>query len=749
MAVSEPLSAAIWFCLNHCDYSNAAFLAERLHAEVSSEDTLYLLAMCYYRQGNIKRASYLLSCHPLSNPESKYLSARCLVEQEKYALAEQELTGSSNLRKHEPAVDSIAEEYGQLSGHVFALLAQCCRQTYRDEKAAFYLKASLKHNPFLWESFSTLCLMGIEISPKQYFQPEACPLFSAPSLAVKNKRTINQLIDTSQPYPIASSDENVDPNQKPPARQLRLCTPQIREVSVSTSSLMSATDLQQTATGMETATGFTPFLAETATSSGIRMNNQKSFLKLKPGTPMSPLFGVLPMMTLPGTPITSDVTFTTPSSSQLMTPNITASTTRLQTSYHTPQTRTQAMAPPPVPTKPQPVRRTEKSVPPNSPATQSPALPSNPPVTRKVQTRSASRDSRQAQVASPPRRSARLSGLTPINTPRSHGRKINTRSMATQSKVKSKPPVHLQSPLISPTSSTPFTAHVQQSCATVVDPSPLSTTKPDVMSTTALSGVKELPETPGVVETASYAMAANHTVLVEALRQGLESLMNLLSAIGFAYCALWAYDCKQALKLFNQLPPHHFNTSWVLRHVARAHFESAQYKKAAKVFHEIRNNDPHLHEDMDVFSSILWHTQEEMELSKLAHDLTDSNKKTPQAWCAVGNCFSLQRDHESAIKFFERACQVDSMFAYAHTLLGHEYLAVDNAAKALACFRNALKANSRHYNAWYGIGMVYYKQEKYKLAEFHFSRSLAINCSNAVLCCHIGIVSILPDMLAD
>jgi anaphase-promoting complex subunit 3 len=83
MAVSEPLSAAIWFCLNHCDYSNAAFLAERLHAEVSSEDTLYLLAMCYYRQGNIKRASYLLSCHPLSNPESKYLSARCLVEQEK------------------------------------------------------------------------------------------------------------------------------------------------------------------------------------------------------------------------------------------------------------------------------------------------------------------------------------------------------------------------------------------------------------------------------------------------------------------------------------------------------------------------------------------------------------------------------------------------------------------------------------------------------------------------------------------
>lgn len=41
----------------------------------------------------------------------------------------------------------------------------------------------------------------------------------------------------------------------------------------------------------------------------------------------------------------------------------------------------------------------------------------------------------------------------------------------------------------------------------------------------------------------------------------------------------------------------------------------------------------------------------------------------------------------------------------------------------------------------YGMGMVYYKQEKYKLAEIHFSRALSINRSNAVLCCHIGIVS--------
>ena len=29
-----------------------------------------------------------------------------------------------------------------------------------------------------------------------------------------------------------------------------------------------------------------------------------------------------------------------------------------------------------------------------------------------------------------------------------------------------------------------------------------------------------------------------------------------------------------------------------------------------------------------------------------------------QAWCATGNCFSLQKEHDTAIKFFQRAIQV-------------------------------------------------------------------------------------------
>ena len=71
-----------------------------------------------------------------------------------------------------------------------------------------------------------------------------------------------------------------------------------------------------------------------------------------------------------------------------------------------------------------------------------------------------------------------------------------------------------------------------------------------------------------------------------------------------------------------------------------------------------------------------------------------------QTWIATGNCFSLQKEHDVAIKFFRRAIQVDPDYAYAYTLLAHEYVFIEELDKALACFRNGLRVDSRHYNAW-------------------------------------------------
>ena len=133
--------------------------------------------------------------------------------------------------------------------------------------------------------------------------------------------------------------------------------------------------------------------------------------------------------------------------------------------------------------------------------------------------------------------------------------------------------------------------------------------------------------------------------------------------------------------------------------------------------------------------------------------LVEMDKNCPQTWCVVGNCFSLQREPEVALKFFLRALQVikertlisrrnflylrvnfyvllvvlivdqitfivkrlllyfyyslsiifyqiDPCFTYAHTLYGHELANNEDLDKAVQSFRHSLLHDDRHYNAW-------------------------------------------------
>lgn len=84
--------------------------------------------------------------------------------------------------------------------------------------------------------------------------------------------------------------------------------------------------------------------------------------------------------------------------------------------------------------------------------------------------------------------------------------------------------------------------------------------------------------------------------------------------------------------------------------------------------------------------------------------------------------------------------QVDPTFTYAHTLYGHELVSNEDLDKAMKCFRTAILYDERHYNAWYGLGTIYYRQEKYDLAEFHFRKALSINNSSSVLKCFLSMV---------
>jgi hypothetical protein len=94
--------------------------------------------------------------------------------------------------------------------------------------------------------------------------------------------------------------------------------------------------------------------------------------------------------------------------------------------------------------------------------------------------------------------------------------------------------------------------------------------------------------------------------------------------------------------------------------------------------------DPHRLTGLDLLSTTLWHLRREVgwlscsgvcagcpllthtlcplsdqvDLCYLAQRATDFDRLHPHTWCVVGNCFSLQKDPKTALRFFERAIQV-------------------------------------------------------------------------------------------
>lgn len=209
------------------------------------------------------------------------------------------------------------------------------------------------------------------------------------------------------------------------------------------------------------------------------------------------------------------------------------------------------------------------------------------------------------------------------------------------------------------------------------------------------------------------------------------------------------YQCSNAVKALSKLSPAQRDTPYVLSMLGRLHFELVNYEEAYKIFQQLRSLDRNRVKDMEYFSTLLWHLRKDVELSFLAHELIDIDRKSPQAWCALGNSFSLQRETDQALKCFKRAIQLDPKSPYAYTLQAHEYVASDAYENAQDSFRLAIRADNRHYNAWYGLGMVFMRLGNVEMAELHFNRAITINPSNVVLICCIGMVLEKKSMHAE
>ena len=107
----------------------------------------------------------------------------------------------------------------------------------------------------------------------------------------------------------------------------------------------------------------------------------------------------------------------------------------------------------------------------------------------------------------------------------------------------------------------------------------------------------------------------------------------------------------------------------------------------------------------------------------------------------MGNCFSSFKEHDLALKFFTRAIQLNPYNPISYSLCAHEYVYNEDFNKAKKMFETSLAFDVRHYSAWWGLGNIAYKQEKYSKATEFFLKAVAINPQNPVIYSFLGMTA--------
>lgn len=199
LALSEPL------CICRCNilgwasvcrkYVSPSYLPETITFStvitditlfsVRTDESLFLMATCYYRCGKMLAAYSVLHNSGSKNPQCKFLLAKCCVDLAKlvflsfflrssfriafgwschgsiFRLAEAEmiLVGKNSVCSKN--LDGVNQEYAESGCFALQLVGEICRKSERRAKACDAYSKSVKLNPFLWTSYKSLCDLGL------------------------------------------------------------------------------------------------------------------------------------------------------------------------------------------------------------------------------------------------------------------------------------------------------------------------------------------------------------------------------------------------------------------------------------------------------------------------------------------------------------------------------------------------------------------------------------------------------------
>jgi len=757
---------------------NATFMAERMVASCKTTNAYYLLGVCHYRAGAPQRALSVLSnnihqssngggCTKYHHSATAYLIAKCCFDLQQYSRAEEALleTARADFKEYKNINRNQGNHYNNKDGNAIMgmnewlietspcpipngaaglyLLGNICRRSNRRRRAMEYFRMSLQLDPLMWVSYEALCEMGaVDIDPTSVFGVRPAELDQLQDQQNKQNRTNATRGET---MPLQEKPLHMTPHHHftPPTTMGGTGMGTTRPMDV----VGTPTSIGPKASLFQTAQKSTRKLG-TDTGGGAILPNQLQF-----DTPnLTPI------------PMQRDVSFAHPNSAISMYKTRDAFMTDGFVDSRNPHTIRRAkhvaarLYYQPTPETPQ---DTEESRYHGKPTIGAGAASTN---RRYLRGKSALWSIESSTISETPLRrgAGRPSDISTARRPRAlflsenrSGRQNLRNSIGNGADIDQNDQLHVEDEenyrrrIISgrpPRGQQEGAENVIMDNQVRVDDSE----QPNTMMMTEESGGQSLLSSENEKPTTeittgpdggshqNIALAIEENAMMDKHDGSIQKILELFCLMGAGYWRLCQFRCREALQFFGFLPHFHHNTGWVLHQEGRAFFEMAEYQNAQRCLKMMQGVEPHRMKGLDLLSTVLWQLKKEVELAHLAQQAVDFDRLSPEAWCVVGNCFSLQKEHETALVFFGRSLQLDPSFTYTHTLSGYEYMANEDFEKAMSCFRNGIRLDERHYNAWYGMGAIYHRQEKYDLAEYHFQRAVKINPQSSVLRCNLG-----------
>lgn len=160
---------------------------------------------------------------------------------------------------------------------------------------------------------------------------------------------------------------------------------------------------------------------------------------------------------------------------------------------------------------------------------------------------------------------------------------------------------------------------------------------------------------------------------------------------------------------------------------ARVHYHRNDFDLSQSLFEELRKVDPLHLETLELYSNILFVKEDIVALSELSQSLSQINKFRPETLTVSGNFYAINGHHDEAISNLAMAIRQDSSFYFAWTLIGHEFVELENITAALSAYSKAHEVNQHDFRAIYGIGRVYDMSKMTFHAVFHYRNAALVN----------------------